>query len=95
MKVSGMDSRMATRITIKGQVTIPKSVRDALRLSPGDRVEFARNGTGEFVLHKALSLIPAPVPPPQPHPERTVPARAEEQTRRRAAELLELLRGLD
>ena len=84
---------MATRITIKGQVTIPKSVREALRLSAGDRVEFTANGQGDFVVRKApLSPPPPVVAPPT---ARTVQPRAEEQTRRRAAELLELLRGLD
>ena len=32
---------MATTITVKGQVTIPKHIRDALKLTPGSRVEFA------------------------------------------------------
>ena len=83
---------MATRITIKGQVTIPKSVRDALRLSAGDRVEFTPNLSGEFVVRKAPPLVPLQVPA---HHERVLPPRGEEQMRRRAAELLELLRGLD
>ena len=35
-----------TRITVKGQVTIPKDVRDALGLRPGDLVTFEEtNGT--------------------------------------------------
>lgn len=34
---------MTTRKTVKGQVTIPKKVPEALRLSPGDGVDFAVN----------------------------------------------------
>lgn len=44
---------MATTITSKGQVTIPKHIRDALRLEPGNAVEFAVNGEGEVVLQHA------------------------------------------
>jgi len=85
---------MATRITIKGQVTIPKTVRDALCLCAGDRVDFTPNSSGEFVVRKAE---PPPPPPSavEPPAARGLPPRAEEQVRRRAEELLELLRGLD
>ncbi|HEY8566635.1 MAG TPA: AbrB/MazE/SpoVT family DNA-binding domain-containing protein [Beijerinckiaceae bacterium] len=31
---------MGTRVTIKGQVTIPKAVREAAGIQPGDEVEF-------------------------------------------------------
>ena len=34
----------------KGQVTIPKSVRDTLHLVTGDRVEFILNDRGEIVI---------------------------------------------
>ena len=44
---------MATTITTKGQVTIPKRVRDALGLSPGDGVEFELNKQGEAVVRRA------------------------------------------
>ncbi|MFN2308139.1 MAG: AbrB/MazE/SpoVT family DNA-binding domain-containing protein [Gammaproteobacteria bacterium] len=37
-------------VTTKGQVTIPKQVRDVLRLSAGDRVEFVDLGNGRFEL---------------------------------------------
>jgi antitoxin PrlF len=81
---------MATRITIKGQVTIPKKVREALSLSPGDGVEFQPNASGEFVVQKARSA------PATPRRRERLPApRSEAQMRRRAQELLALLRGLD
>ena len=43
---------MATRLTSKGQVTIPKQIRDALNLAPGASVEFAVNRDGEVVIHR-------------------------------------------
>ena len=36
---------MAT-VTSKGQITIPKKVRDALEIGPGDRVSFVIRGDG-------------------------------------------------
>lgn len=44
---------MPTNLTTKGQVTIPKKVRDALRLAPGDGVEFNVNREGQVVVLKA------------------------------------------
>jgi AbrB family looped-hinge helix DNA binding protein len=44
---------MASIMTVKGQVTIPKKVRDALGLVPGDSVEFDVNQKGQIVIHKA------------------------------------------
>jgi AbrB family looped-hinge helix DNA binding protein len=81
---------MATRIRANGQLTVPQRVREALGVAPGDRVEFQLNGSGEVLLRKA----PARPHDPRPHSER-VQARAEALVRRRAAELLALLRGLD
>ena len=43
---------MSTTLTSKGQVTIPKRIRDELRLLPGTAVEFSVNGAGEVVLHR-------------------------------------------
>ncbi len=44
---------MATTLTSKGQVTIPKRIRDAMHLLPGTAVEFSVNAAGEVVLHPA------------------------------------------
>ncbi len=46
------DSGMATTVTRKGQVTIPKRVRDRLVIGPGSRVEFEVTPAGQVVLHK-------------------------------------------
>jgi len=42
---------MQTTVTSKGQVTIPKMVRDRLDLNPGDKVEFVleENGTVRLI----------------------------------------------
>ncbi len=42
-----------TAVTVKGQVTIPKAVRDALDIRPGSQVEFVANREGAFVLRKS------------------------------------------
>jgi antitoxin PrlF len=44
---------MTTTLTSKGQVTIPKRIRDAMHLLPGTAVEFSVNAGGEVVLHAA------------------------------------------
>ena len=44
---------MATTLTIKGQVTIPKHIRDALHLAPGSSVDFAIGPDGQVVIQKA------------------------------------------
>lgn len=44
---------MPQRTTVKGQVTIPKRVRDHLGIKPGSGVEFAVDPKGEVLLRKA------------------------------------------
>ena len=46
---------MATTLTSKGQVTIPKPIRDALNLTPGCAVNFAVNQEGDVVIHKVAT----------------------------------------
>jgi antitoxin PrlF len=50
---------MASNLTSKGQVTVPKKVRDYLGLKPGKPVKFERLKTGEIAL-KAASATEKP-----------------------------------
>lgn len=44
---------MAHQVTVKGQVTIPKRVREYLGIQPGSGVEFEVGPQGEVLLRKA------------------------------------------
>lgn len=46
----------AATLTSKGQLTLPKEVRVALGVGPGDRVDFVRMEDGNF------AVIPATMP---------------------------------
>jgi AbrB family looped-hinge helix DNA binding protein len=84
---------MATTLTIKGQVTIPKRVRDALRLLPGDGVEFGANEQGQIVVHKAGSRAAGKTQATKR--DRFEAARGKAQAQWRTDELMALLRGAD
>jgi AbrB family looped-hinge helix DNA binding protein len=43
---------MSTTVTSKGQVTIPKRVRDLLGVGPGSQIDFERAPDGRIVLVK-------------------------------------------
>jgi len=43
---------MAPTVTSKGQVTIPKPVRDLLGIGPGSLIDFKRSEDGRIVLVK-------------------------------------------
>jgi antitoxin PrlF len=49
---------MANTVTSKGQVTIPKPVRDHLGIVPGSEVEFRRAADGSIVIEKADGTRP-------------------------------------
>lgn len=51
---------MGYAITQKGQVTVPKAVRERLGVQPGEEVEFRPNAGGEVVIEKASAAVPAP-----------------------------------
>ena len=44
---------MAITVTTRGQVTIPKPVRDHLGIGPGSQVVFRRAADGSIVVEKA------------------------------------------
>ena len=45
-----MEAPLESAITVKGQATIPKAIREHLRLRPGDRVKFFVHPDGSVVL---------------------------------------------
>jgi antitoxin PrlF len=49
---------METTLTSKGQVTIPKHIRDSLNLEPGCKLVFDVNQAGELVLRKDGHVLP-------------------------------------
>jgi AbrB family looped-hinge helix DNA binding protein len=50
---------MGYAITQKGQVTVPKAVRERLGVQPGEEVAFRLNAGGEVVIEKASTDVPA------------------------------------
>ncbi len=79
---------MATTMTVKGQVTIPKRVREALRLAPGDSIDFDVNHEGQVVVQKAGGR-------PGSKRDRFEAARGKAQVKWRTDDLMALLRGKD
>ena len=79
---------MATTLTSKGQVTIPKHIRDALHLQPGAAVEFSVNAGGQVVLRPAR-----PTRKGSPHKDRFDAVRGRADVRWRTDELMKLLRA--
>lgn len=51
---------MSSTLTTKGQITIPKHIRDALGLNPGSQVDFVLHDNGDIVLRKTGR---SPIPP--------------------------------
>ena len=51
-----MELHLESAITVKGQATIPKAIREYLQLKPGDRVKFFVHPDGTVVL---LPKLPA------------------------------------
>lgn len=51
-----MEKGMESAITVKGQATIPKAIREHLGLKPGDRVKFFIHPDGSVVLLPKLPV---------------------------------------
>ena len=47
-----LEPTMSVNVTSKGQVTIPKRVRDLLRIQPGSAVDFQIEADGRVILRK-------------------------------------------
>ncbi len=79
---------MATTLTSKGQVTIPKQIRDALNLVPGSSVEFTINRAGEVVIQRVGTRSSR-------KRDRFETARGKADIKWRTDDLMTLLRGED
>jgi AbrB family looped-hinge helix DNA binding protein len=78
---------MSTTVTSKGQVTIPKRMRDAVGLKPGSKVEFEyRPGIG-------LTLKPLGKQRKTDYQRRLDKVRGTLKTGKTTDELMQLLRG--
>ena len=82
---------MSTALTSKGQVTIPKHIRDALHLVPGTPVEFSVGSSGEVVLHAAVASKSRGRAPA----DRFEAVRGRADIKWRTADLMKLLRSDD
>ena len=74
------------KLSSKGQITIPKQIRDALGLKPGMPVNFAVNSVGEVVIQFVE-------PSPKQKPDRFEAARGRADVRWRTQDLMALLKG--
>ncbi len=77
---------MSTTLTSKGQVTIPKQIRDALNLAPGCTVDFAVNRDGDVVIQKVGACSSR-------QPDRFDVTRGKADVKWRTDDLMDLLRG--
>jgi AbrB family looped-hinge helix DNA binding protein len=48
-----LEAHLSAKVTSKGQITIPKAVREQLGIGPGSVVDFERTEDGRIVLAKA------------------------------------------
>jgi antitoxin PrlF len=77
---------MTTNLTSKGQVTVPKKIRDYLGLKPGAAVIFERLDSGDVALRPARPSI-------RPRPSKFAKLRGRATVSMRTEEILALTRG--
>ena len=77
---------MSTTLTSKGQITIPKQIRDALNLEPGCAVDFAVDRNGDVVIHKVGARVNS-------RPDRFEKARGKADIKWQTDDLMAMLRG--
>jgi antitoxin PrlF len=77
---------MGSRVTRKGQITIPKRVRDYLGIEPGSMVEFEPTPDGRILLLKQGA---------RPEPSRFEKLRGTATTKLTTDEIMAMLRGDD
>jgi len=77
---------MTSTLTSKGQVTIPKQIRDALNMAPGCSVQFTVNQEGDVVIHKVDAKASR-------KPDRFEAARGKADIKWRTDDLMVLLRA--
>jgi antitoxin PrlF len=80
---------MSTTLTAKGQVTIPKKIRDVLGLAPGTAVDFDVDKQGRFVICKTSEKPSRPIR----RRDRFDRVRGRATVKWRTEELMRLLRG--
>ena len=77
---------MSTTLSVKGQITIPRQIRDTLGLKPGMLVEFVVNQDGEMVIRKVEVFSDR-------KPDRFEAVRGKADVIWRSKDLIALLRG--
>lgn len=81
---------MSTTVTSKGQVTIPKQLRDYLGLEPGSQVDFAYAADGQVVIRPVK-----PAKASKKKPSRFAALRGSVKLGMTTDEYMNLIRGYD